>query len=72
MALKLAYEDDLVAQWRKYFPTISLIKLARLLEDQQMVDLVHIAFEAGRTWQARHPTATLDAPNYESPEIAKT
>jgi hypothetical protein len=55
-------------KWREVRPNedVRMIEKAFQLSDA-MVVLAHMSFEAGRQYQADHPTARTDFPDYNAP-----
>jgi hypothetical protein len=72
-----AYEDATtgaatLAMYTKIRGTADAHLFPKLMEDANFRLLIQIAFEAGRTWQAEHPTAELDWPDYDAPKRSST
>ena len=63
------YEIYLINFWKKIRPDENPeIMIPQILSDPTQRAFVQAAFEAGRIWQAEHPTASIDFPDYNVPE----
>ena len=65
----LTYETALIAFWKKFRPDENPDQRQQILTDPMMRAFVQAAFEAGRTWQADHPTASIEFPDYDAPSM---
>lgn len=61
------YETATIAKWKKTRPDEDTRLLMAIMDRPEMRVLVQIAFEAGREWQAQHPTASTDFADYDAP-----
>lgn len=66
MGAKPAYEDATLAMYTRIRGAADAHLFPRLMENDAMRAFIQIAFEAGREWQATHPTAALDVPDYDA------
>lgn len=71
LELKPVYEAATIAKWKELRPDEETVVLSRLREDEKLLMLVQTAFEAGRDWQADHPGASTEFPDYASREVRR-
>ena len=67
----VAYEDATLAKYIEVRGDRDAHYFRTVMARPEMRVLVQIAFEAGRDWQSKHPTARIDVPDYTAPLIAK-
>jgi hypothetical protein len=65
----VAYEEATLAMCTKVRGEADAHLFTKLMENIGIRVMIQCAFEAGRTWQAEHPTAQLDFPDYDAPKI---
>ena len=64
--MSVAYETATLANYKEIRGDGDAHLFPMLMENPQMRVLVQIAFEAGRQWQAEHPTASVEFPDYDA------
>lgn len=64
-----AFKSATREAWKRIRPHEDVALLDQIFAAQPLLAIiVQVAFEGGRQWQAEHPTASVEFPDYDAPK----